>query len=84
MSHFKIENKTIAIEIFGKVYQVRKPKFKEVLEMEEKLETFTTKEKFKYIMESLEKYGVPADVLEELDSGAIIELLEIVNGTKKN
>jgi hypothetical protein len=84
MSHFKIENKTIAIEIFGKVYQVRKPKFKEVLEMEESMEKLDTKGKFINIMESLEKYGIPKEVLEDLDSSSVIEILEIVNGTKKN
>lgn len=84
MSHFKIENKTIAIEIFGKVYQVRKPKFKEVLEMEESMEKLDTKGKFIHIMKALVNYGIPEDVLQELDSSAVIEILEIVNGSKKN
>lgn len=84
MAQFKIENKRLSIEIFGKVYEVRKPKFKEVLEMEEKLEALNSKGKFLFIMESLESYGIPKEVLDELDSGSVIELLEIVNGTKKN
>jgi hypothetical protein len=63
---------------------VRKPKFKEVLEMEESMEKLDTKGKFINIMESLEKYGIPKEVLEDLDSSSVIEILEIVNGTKKN
>lgn len=84
MSQFKIENKKLSIEIFGVVYQVRKPKFKEVIEMEEKMEALSAKGKFMFIMECLENYGIPKQVLEELDSSAVIEILEIVNGTKKN
>ena len=84
MAQFKIENKRLSIEILGKVYEVRKPKFKEVIEMEDKLEGLNAKAKFLYIMESLQKYGIPQEVLDELDSGAVIEILEIVSGTKKN
>ena len=84
MAQFKIENKRLSIEIFGKVYEVRKPKFKEVLEMEEKLETLDAKGKLLYIVESLELYGIPKEVSDELDSGSIIDLLEIINGSKKN
>lgn len=84
MSQFKIENKKLSIEIFGVVYQVRKPKFKEILEMEEKLEELPAKAKFIYISECLVNYGIPKEVIEELDGSSIIELLEIVNGTKKN
>lgn len=84
MTQFKIENKRLSIEIFGKVYEVRKPKFREVLEMEEKLESLDAKGKLLYIVESLELYGIPKEVIEELDSGSIVDLLEIVNGSKKN
>lgn len=84
MAQFKIENKRLSIEIFGKVYEVRKPKFKEALEMQEKLDSLDAKGKLLFVMESLESYGIPKDVLDELDSGSIIDLLEIVNGTKKN
>jgi hypothetical protein len=84
MAQFKIENKKLSIDIFGVVYQVRKPKFKEVLEMEEKMEALNSKGKFLFIMESLTEYGIPKEILEELDSSAVIEILEIVNGSKKN
>lgn len=84
MAQFKIENKRLSIEIFGKVYEVRKPKFKEILEMEEKLEALPAKGKFLYIQEALVQFGLPMEVIEELDGSSIVELLEIVNGTKKN
>lgn len=84
MSQFKIENKKLSIEILGTVYQVRKPKFKEIIEMEEKLESMSSKEKFMHIQESLVSYGVPQEVIDELDGSSVIELLEIINGSKKN
>ena len=84
MSQFKIENKKLSIEIFGTTYQVRKPKFKEIIEMEEKLEKMTSKEKFLFINESLISFGVPQEVIDELDGSSVIELLEIINGSKKN
>jgi len=84
MSQFKIENKKLSIEILGTVYQVSKPKFKEIIEMEEKLESMNAKEKFLYIQSSLFSYGVPKEVIEELDGSSVIELLEIINGSKKN
>jgi hypothetical protein len=84
MAQFKIENKKLSIDIFGVVYEVRKPKFKEILEMEEKLEALPAKGKFLYIQDCLVAFGIPKEVLEELDGSSIIELLEIVNGSKKN
>jgi hypothetical protein len=29
-------------------------------------------------------FGIPKEVLDELDGSSIVELLEIVNGSKKN
>lgn len=84
MAQFKIENKRLSIDIFGTVYEVRKPKFKEILEMEEKLEALPAKGKFLYIQEVLIEFGIPKEVIEELDGSSIVELLEIINGTKKN
>lgn len=84
MADFKIENKTLNIEIFGTVYKVRKPKFKEIVEIEEKMESLTAKEKFFFVRENLIKYGIPAEVVDEMDSSSVLELLEIINGTKKN
>lgn len=84
MSHFKIENKKIKVEILGTLYELRKPKFKEVIDIEEKMASMNTKEKMLFIEGNLIKYGVPQEVINELDSSSVLELLEIVNGTKKN
>lgn len=80
----KIENKKLSIDIFGKVYEVSKPKFKQIIEMEEKLEALGNKEKMLFIKEKLIEYGLPSEVLDELDGDAFVELLSVINGTKKN
>lgn len=80
----KIENKKLSIEIFGKTYEVSKPKFKQIVEMEEKLESLANKEKMLYIQEKLIEYGLPKEVLDELDGDAFVELISVINGTKKN
>jgi len=80
----KIENKKLSIEIFGKVYEVSKPKFKQILEMEETLEKLGNKEKMLFIRDKLIDYGVPSEVLDELDGDALTELISVINGTKKN
>lgn len=80
----KIENKKLNIQIFDKVYAISKPKFKEVIQMKEMLESMNEKEKFNFIEQKLISYGIPQDVLDELDGDAYVELLEVVNGSKKN
>ncbi len=80
----KIENKKLSIDIFGKVYEVSKPKFKQIIEMEEKLEALGNKEKMLFIKEKLIDYGLPSEVLDELDGDSFVELLSVINGTKKN
>lgn len=84
MAEFKIENKKLSIEIFGVVYQVRKPKFKEIIEMEDRINALSSKEKFVFIKKNLVSYGVPEEVVDELDGTSISELLEYINGSKKN
>lgn len=84
MAQYKIENKTLSIEILGTVYDIKKPKFKQIIDMEEKLESLKTKEKLYFMQECLVSYGIPEAVLNELDSEAYLQLLEIVHGTKKN
>ena len=84
MAEFKIENKKLSIEIFGVVYQVRKPKFKEIIEMEDSINALSSKEKFVFIKKNLVSYGVPEEVVDELDGTSISELLEYINGSKKN
>lgn len=84
MSQHKIENKKLKIDILGTVYDIRKPKFKEIVEMQEKIELLTAKDKLIFIGESLVNYGIPRDVVDELDGASVLELLEILNGTKKN
>jgi hypothetical protein len=80
----KIENKKLSIEIFGTTYEVSKPKFKQIVEMEEKLESLQSKEKMLYIQSKLIEYGLPKEVLDELDGDAFVELISVINGTKKN
>ena len=75
MAQFKIENKKLSIEIFGVVYEIRKPKFKDIIDIEEKTDALTPKEKVHFIHEKLVSYGIPDEVLNELDSDAYIELL---------
>ncbi len=84
MSQFKIENKKINVEINGVTYSVRKPTFKEALEMDESTAGLSTKEKMLKIADNLASYGVPLDVIHSLDMGSVTELLEIINGSKKN
>jgi len=84
MAQYKIENKKLSIEINGKTYDVKKPKFKQIIEMEEKIEVMNTKEKLLFIHDRLVSYGIPPEVLDDLDGDCYLELLEIVHGSKKN
>ena len=84
MADYKIENKKLSIEIFGKVYPVNKPKYREVLAFEDAIKDLSTKEKQAFIEQKLIKSGIPADVLDELDADAFLELIEVIHGTKKN
>lgn len=84
MADYKIENKKLSIEIFGKVYPVNKPKYREVLAFEDAIKDLSTKEKQAFIEQKLIKAGIPADVLDELDADAFLELIEVIHGTKKN
>ena len=54
------------------------------MEIEEKLADMPAKEKFKFLYDSLVGYGIPSEVIDELDGTSVVELLEIINGTKKN
>jgi len=84
MAQYKIENKKLKMEIFGVVYEVRKPKYKEIIDMQDKMDAMSTKEKMLFITDNLVNYGIPREVVDELDSSSVVEILEIVNGTKKN
>ena len=80
----KIENKKLEIEILGHVYNISKPKYKDMVEMQEKMESLNEKEKALFVSEKLVSYGIPQEVLNELDTDAYIELITLVNGSKKN
>jgi hypothetical protein len=80
----KIENKKLNIQIFDVAYSISKPKFKDIMEMEETIETMKPKQKLAYIKEKLISFGIPEAVLDELDGDAFVELMEVVNGSKKN
>lgn len=84
MSTFKIERKKLTIDIYGTVYEISKPKFKQILETQEKVEGLNPTEKFKYIRQSLIDCGIPEAVIDDLDGESMVELIEIVNGSKKN
>lgn len=84
MAQYKIENKKLSIEILGVVYSISKPKFKQIVEMEDALENMTAKEKLNYIHERLVSYGIPSEVLDNLDGDSYLELIEIVHASKKN
>lgn len=83
-AQFKIERRKLKIEIYGKVYDITKPKFKQMTELQDKLESLSAKEKFDAIKENLVASGLPEEVMNDMDADSVIELLEIVNGTKKN
>lgn len=84
MADYKIENKKLSIDILGTVYDVKKPKFKQIIDMEEKIESMNVKEKLVFIRDRLISYGIPGEVLDELDGDAYLELLDIVHNSKKN
>jgi len=84
MAEFKIENKKLSIEINGEKYAVNKPKFKQMIEMQEKIESLSSLEKFKYTKQVIIEAGIPELVIDDLDADSVIELLSIINGTKKN
>lgn len=52
--------------------------------MEDAVSAMKPKEKVKYIEGKLVSYGIPLEVLNELDGDAYVELMEVVHGTKKN
>ena len=80
----KIENKKLKIDIFGVVYDISKPKFKDIMEIEEAIETMKPMEKLKFVKTKLMQYGIPEQTLDDLDGDAFIELIEVINGSKKN
>jgi len=84
MAQFKIENKKLSIEIFGVVYQVRKPNYKELREMQESLNTLSDKERTDAMVSQLVSCGIPSEIIDQLDPDSLVELISIVNGTKKN
>lgn len=82
----KIENKKLKIDIFGVVYDVSKPKAKDAVLLAESLqqEGMLMSKKTELLFEKLVSYGIPESVLNELDYDAFLELMEIINGSKKN
>jgi hypothetical protein len=84
MADFKIENKKLSIEVNGVLFDARKPKFKEVIEMQEKMASLSENEKLMFIVEILEKCGISKAATDELDGDSLLQLLEILNGSKKN
>lgn len=79
-----IQNKKLNIQIFDQVYAIAKPKFKDIMEMEEAVESMKPREKLNYVRGKLISYGIPEAVLDELDGDAFVELMEVINGSKKN
>ena len=84
MSVYKIENKKLSIDINGQIYAVKKPKYKDLVDIEEKMASMSPKEKVLFVHSRLIEYGIPEEVLNDLDSDAYVELIEVINGTKKN
>lgn len=84
MAQFKIERKKLTIDIYGVVYEISKPKFKEILETQEKTNGLDTFEKLIFIKQNLIKSGLPEEIVDDLDGDSVMELLEIISGTKKN
>lgn len=84
MTQHKIERKKLTVEIYGIEYNLAKPKFKDIVEMQDKLETLTAAEKFLFIKKNLIESGIPEEVIDDMDGDNMIELLDIINGSKKN
>lgn len=84
MTKHKIERKKLAVEIYGVEYNLSKPKFKDIVEMQDKLETLSSAEKFNFIKKNLIESGIPEEVIDDMDGDNMIELLDIINGSKKN
>jgi len=84
MANFKIENKKLKVEIFDVVHEVRKPNYKELREMQERIQGLSDKERTAYMVSQIVACGIPEDVIDQLDSDSLIDLISIVNGTKKN
>ena len=80
----KIENKKVSVEIFGIVYDLKMPTVKDMLEDEEKVESMNSKEKTHYVKRNLIRYGIPEDVVDQLDTSAVSQIIEHVTGSKKN
>lgn len=80
----KIENKKLKIQIFEQIYEINKPKFKDIMAMEDSMESMKPMEKLRFIKGNLINYGIPESVLDELDGDSFVELLEVINGSKKN
>ena len=84
MSSFKIERKKISVEIYGNKYELSKPKFTQVVETQDQLESMSAKEKFIKIKSNLIEAGLPESVIDDMDTDDLLALLEHLNGVKKN
>jgi len=84
MAEYKIERKKLNIEIYGVKYELTKPKFNQIIEYQEKLQSLNNLEKFQAVKQNLMDCGLPEEVINDLDHDSMIELIEIINGSKKN
>ncbi len=84
MAEFKIERKPITIDIYGTDYKCTKPTFKQVVDMQDKIEELDGKAKLNYIKDVIVSVGIPGEVVDDMQSESVLELLEIITGAKKN
>lgn len=82
MKEIGSNKRTYNVKIFGEVYELRKPKLGE----QDALEAELAKEdgrKIGVLIEYFGKLGLPEDVVRELDSDEMVELIEFLASKKK-
>lgn len=74
----------IPAKIYGKEFQLTRPTVKEIELLQEETEkTLSDKDKTKVLCKWISNLGLPLDVIEEMELGHLLEVVEFVTGTKK-
>lgn len=80
----KLERTKIELELYGEVFNLRKPTFKEAREYREELTKLGSESDATVVIESfLEKMGLPKEKFQDLEFDHVNEIMEFLLISKK-
>jgi hypothetical protein len=79
----KLEKTKIELDVYGTVYNLSRPSFKQALDLKEKNKDKSEEEANEIMLEFLESLGLPKNVTMDMEVDHVTQILDVLMPSKK-